>query len=264
MIFISTCIVDISTRNGVIYDIWKTYSVGVDSLRRVVIVSTGFTIKMPIEAILRTGLGEGDAIIIVNSEPFKDRAVEVVEKLEEFIRSLVQNIEIIRIILDPRDGFAENVRRLRRLIESYSPCKTYFLAVGGFRWLSILLFLTAHAIYTRKPLHNVYVEKLILLLEESPLVLKHYPILEERIIEVPVKTRLADVDNIHLYILEAIANKYQRTKQIKRYLELKGIKLSTKTITKKIGQLIRKELLEYEKRGRTFIYKLTTIAKTIA
>ena len=233
-------------------------------MRRVVVVSTGFTKKMPLQAILRTGLGEGDIVIIVNSEPFHGRAVKVVEEIEEYIRGLIQNIEIIKTILDPRNGFAENVRQLRRLIESYSPCKTYFLAVGGFRWLSILLFLTAHAIYTRKPLHNVHVEKLMLLLEESPLVLKHYPILEERIIEVPVKTRLADVDNIQLYILEAIANKYQRTKQIKRYLELKGIKLSTKTITKKISQLVRKELLEYEKRGRTFIYKLTTIAKTIA
>jgi len=73
--------------------------------------------KISLQAILRTGLGEGDIVIIVNSEPFHGHAVKVVDELEEFIRGLIQNIEIIKIILGPRNGFAENVRRLRRLIE---------------------------------------------------------------------------------------------------------------------------------------------------
>ncbi len=233
-------------------------------MRRVIVVSTGFSMKMPVEALLRVGIGEGDVVVIVNSEPFRGRAVEVVEGLEGFIHGLVPGARIIRLILDPSVEFTDNVRRLRVLVESYAPCRAYFLAVGGFRWLSILLFITAHALYTRYILNNVVVEKLILLLEESPLVLERYPTLEERIVEVPVKTRLADVDQVHLYILEAIANNYRRARQIRRYLEVKGVKLSIKTVAKKLAQLIERELVVYEKRGRTLLYRLTPIAKTIA
>lgn len=88
-------------------------------MRRVIVVSTGFTKKISPQAILRTGLGKGDIVIIINSEPFHGHAIKVVEELEELIRGLIQNIEIIKIIFGPRNGFAENVRRLRRLIESY-------------------------------------------------------------------------------------------------------------------------------------------------
>ncbi len=233
-------------------------------LRRVVLVSTGFTINRPLESILKTGLGSGDVLIIVNSEPFRDKAVEVVNLLAEHVNRIYSGVLIIKKILDPGKFFEDNVRELRILVESYAPCKSYFLAVGGFRWLTIAFMITAYAVYTRRMINNVSVETLELLLEESPIVLKEYKTLEERTIKIPILTRIADVKIDELEILEAIAKGHYRTKQIKRYLEQKRRNYSTKTIAKKLQELIRKELVTWEKRGRSFIYKLTPIGKTIA
>jgi hypothetical protein len=101
--------------------------------RRVAVVSVGMYSGNAIAAIARVGLGEGDAAILVNSEPrltedldvrgSRKQPLDAVAEVRDFITRTYAGVEVREAWLDPREPFSVNVAGLRFLIESLSPCR---------------------------------------------------------------------------------------------------------------------------------------------
>lgn len=229
---------------------------------RVIVASVGFVWDRVIRAIGRIGLSEGDVVLLFNSEPKVDKAVEAMDKIKKWVEDIFPDVVVELNWLDPRNSFEQNVALIRRKVEEYSPCRSWFLAIGGFRWLTLAVSYAAFAVHTIGELRNIVVESLELELEEDThsrdTIRKMFPTAEQRIIKIPVLIKLTNIDSQDIIILKAIANGTRKTKQLSQEL-----KIPRATLQRKLNQLVKKELLTYEKKGRNYIYNLTSLAQII-
>ncbi len=231
-------------------------------MKKVVVASVGFTWDRVARAVGRIGVGEGDAVLLFNSVPEVQQAIEAMERLRKWIEETYSSVTVEVHWLDPRNGFEKNVAFVRKRVETYAPCRAWFLAVGGFRWLAIAISYAAFATYTVGEIRRIRVESLELELEEDTrsrnVIRQLFPTQESRVIKVPILVKLADVDYEDLLILETIARGVRRAKQLSREL---GIPRAT--LQRKLMQLVNKGLLTYEKRGRSYLYTPTPLAQML-
>lgn len=232
-------------------------------MRKIIVVSVGFAWDRVVRAIGRVGLGEGDVALLLNSEPRVERAVEAMNKIKEWIDNVFPGVIVELYWLDPRNGFERNVAFIRRRVEEYSPCRSWFLAIGGFRWLALAVSYATFAIYTISELHQIKVESLELELEEDTysrdVIRKMFPTAEQRVIRIPILIKLTSIDYQDLTILKAIAD---GTKETRKLIQRLGIPRAT--LQRRLNKLIKKELLTYEKKGRNYIYSLSPLAQMLA
>lgn len=229
---------------------------------KVIVSSVGFAWERVIRAIGRVGLGEGDVVLLFNSEPKIDRAVEAMNRIKEWIGNVFSNIIVEIYWLNPREGFEFNVAFIRKKVEAHIPCRVWFLAIGGFRWLALAVSFAAFAIHTIGEIRNISVESLELELEEDihskDIIKQMFPTQEQRIIKVPVLIKLTNIDSKDLTILEAIAQGIRKSKQLVQQLNIPRA-----TLQRKLNQLVKKELVKCEKRGKSYIYSITPLAQML-
>ncbi len=225
--------------------------------RRVLVASVGHTFSTVFQAVARIGVGSGDSVVLVNSLPRSKAAAEVMAKLGERLREVYGGVEVLEVWLDPREAFEANVARLRSIVENRAPCRAVFLGVGGFRWLAIALWYAAVAVHTVGGYQGITVEDYVLILEEdeSSAVPEAYPTIEERIIRIPILARLAEITEEELRILRAVETGHRRARQLQRALNT-----PLSTLQKRLASLVKKNLLQYEKRGKSYLYTLTPLA----
>ncbi|ADM27728.1 CRISPR locus-related DNA-binding protein [Ignisphaera aggregans DSM 17230] len=231
-------------------------------MRKVVVVSVGISWERVARAIGRTGIGEGDVVLLFNSIPRVSDAEDAMNRLDLWLREVYREVVVEMFWLDPRNGFEENVALIRRNVERFAPCKAYFLAVGGFRWLSMAVAYAAFATHTLSHITNVSVETLELELEEDTktrdIIRQIFPTQESRVIRIPILLKLAEIDYTELQILKEIATGTKRTKHL-----VKKLGIPRQTLQRKLVKLVKKELLEYEKKGKSYEYIPTDLAKML-
>jgi len=231
-------------------------------VRKVVIASVGFAWDRVARSIGRVGVGEGDVVLLFNSIPQAPPAVEAMKRLRGWLAETYPGVVFEDYWLDPRAGFEEDVAFIRRRVEAYAPCRAFFLAVGGFRWLALAVSYAAFAAYTVGAIRKIRVEGLELELEEDAqsrdVIRQMFPTQESRVIRIPVLTKLADIDYEDLQILEKISSGIKRAKQLSKEL---GIPRAT--MQRKLVQLVKKNLISYERRGRSYLYTPTQLAKML-
>ncbi|MGC8608222.1 MAG: CopY family transcriptional regulator, partial [Vulcanisaeta sp.] len=148
--------------------------------KKCIVVSVGLYPGNARQALTKAGPVGGDVVFLVNSEPrtapenvLKGRRrqpTEAMEVLHKFIRELSEEGEVINVVdvwLDPRDGIAVSVARLRSMIEGYAPCRIVIGMAGGFRWLSVALMFLALALSTVGRYTGVTVDSVFAMLEEE-------------------------------------------------------------------------------------------------
>ncbi|MEM1746587.1 MAG: CRISPR-associated CARF protein Csa3 [Candidatus Nezhaarchaeales archaeon] len=231
-------------------------------MRRVVVSSIGFAWERVFRAVARIGLGEGDGLLLFNSLPKVDMAIEAMEMIKKRVEEVYPGVSVGSYWLDPRQGFEVNVALIRRRVEEHAPCEAFFLAVGGFRWLALALSYAAFAAHTLSEMRKIYVKSLELQLEEDlhskELLKQMFPTQEERTIRIPLLLKLADVDLEGLQIMELVGRGLKRAKQLEDEL-----RMPKATMQRKLVQLVNKGLLAYEKRGRSYLYSLTPLARML-
>lgn len=230
--------------------------------RKVVVASVGFTWERVARAVARVGVGGGDAILLFNSVPRVEAAERAMNSLVEWFSNVFSDVCVECFWLDPRDGFENNVAKIRREVERFAPCRAYFLAIGGFRWLSLAVAYAAFATHTLSHINKVVVESLELELEEDTrsrdAIRELFPTQESRVIKIPVLLKLAEIDFEDLQILKEIESGARRAKQLCKKLDI-----PRSTMQRKLVQLVNKGLLTYEERGRSYLYKTTPLAKML-
>ena len=230
-------------------------------MKRVVVASVGHTFERVFRAVARVGIGVDDTVLLFNSLPDDPRARKAMDTLRIEIER-VFNAFVELYWLDPRKGFEENVREIRICVERYAPCRAYLLAVGGFRWLALALSYTALALNTLTPINRVEVEALELELEEDTatrdIVRKMFPTQESRVIRIPITVKLADIDAKDIEILKTIEKGYRRAKQLEKVLNIPRA-----TLNRRLRHLVERKLLTFEPRGKSYLYKLTPLAKML-
>ena len=118
-----------------------------ETLRKVIVASVGHSWERVFRAVAGVGVGEGDTVLLFNSYPQSREAVDAMNKLfDEITKRFLANVKMFW--LDPRKGFEDSVAEIRRAVEEYAPCKAFFLAVGGFRWLALAVSFAALALNT--------------------------------------------------------------------------------------------------------------------
>lgn len=236
-------------------------------VRKAVVASVGFAWERVLQAVGRVGLGEGDALLLFNSLPQVSRAVEAMEMIVKRVEEIYPEVEVEAHWLDPKQGFEVNVASIRRRVEAYAPCEAFFLAIGGFRWLTLALSYAAFAAYTLSEARRISVKSLELQLEEEEhsreAIRRMFPTQEERTIRILSFVKLADVDLKGLQILELVNQGLRRAKQLKDELKASGLEMSGATLQRKLTQLLKRGLLTCEKRGRSYLYSLTPLARML-
>jgi len=230
--------------------------------RKVVVASVGISWERVARAIGRAGIGEGDVVLLFNSVPKVPEAEGAMYRLVSWLGEVYRGVAVEAFWLDPRQGFEENVALIRRSAERYAPCRAFFLAVGGFRWLSIAVAYAAFAAHTVSQITGVTVESLELELEEDTrtrdVIRQLFPTQESRVIKVPVLLKLAEVDYTDLQILKEVSNGVRRAKHLEKKL---GI--PRPTLQRRLVKLVKRGLLKYEKRGKSYEYTPTNLAKML-
>ena len=237
----------------------------VKPVRKVIVVSVGFRAEKVRDALIRVGVGIGDAVILVNSVPKAEEAVKAMNMLSEWIRNIHPEIAVESLWLDPRDGFEKSVAVIRRAVERFSPCRAVFMAIGGFRWLSIAITFAATATKAVGRYRGVEVMGIEVELEEeasrSQQMREMFPTQESRVVKVHTVPPIAWVLERELKILEAISKGYDTLKKLSEYQLQENI--SRETIRQKLIKLMEKGLIAVELRGRTKRYRPTPLAEML-
>ncbi|WP_054856837.1 hypothetical protein [Vulcanisaeta sp. JCM 16159] len=245
------------------------------SVRKCVVVSVGLYPGNAKHALARAGPVGGDVVFLVNSEPRivpegilrgrREQPIQAMEALHKFINELDSEVNVVDVWLDPKDGIATSVARLRSLIETYVPCRVIISMAGGFRWLSAALMFLALALASVGPYVGVVVDSVFAMLEEeSPSVRALFRSVEERVVPWPVVPRLASLTYDEYRVLKLIGLGRHRAKDIhgelNRDCKKPGGCISMATVQRTLVKLIKKGLIGYEKRGRAHYYELTPLA----
>ncbi len=251
------------------------------SVRKCVVVSVGLYPGNAKQALVRAGPVGGDVVFLVNSEPRavpegvvrgrRRQPTEAMEALHRFIKELGEEGEVIGVVdvwLDPRDGIAVSVARLRSMVEDYAPCRVIIGMAGGFRWLSVALMFLALALSTVGPYVGVTVDSVFAMLEEeSPSVRALFRNVEERVIPWPVMPRLADLTFDEYRVLRLIGLGRHRAKGIldeyNRDCKKPGGCISMAKVQRILTKLVKKGLIGYEKRGKAHYYELKPLGQML-
>ncbi|ADN51069.1 BlaI/MecI/CopY family transcriptional regulator [Vulcanisaeta distributa] len=241
------------------------------SVRKCVVVSVGFYPGNARQALVRAGPVGGDVVFLVNSEPRtvsesvlrggRKQPIEAMGVLRRFVNELDSGIGVVDVWLDPRAGIANNVAWLRSLVEGYAPCRVIIGMAGGFRWLSVALMFLALALSSVGRYVGVAVDSVFVMLEEeSPSVRALFRNVEERVIPWPVTPRLADLSLDEYRVLRLIGLGKHRAKDIhgelNRDCKRPGGCVSMATVQRILVKLVKKGLINYEKRGKAHYYEL--------
>jgi CRISPR locus-related DNA-binding protein len=233
--------------------------------RKVVITSVGHAFERPYRAISRTGIGVGDVVILVNSFPISQQARSTMEKLKTRISKVYFNVFVEEVWLDPRNRFEDNVATLRKIVERYAPHKVSILAVGGFRWLNIALMYLAQVLQSIALIKNVIEISFELELEEDTMskevIEKFFPTQESRVVKILSIPKLVELSATELRILEVISSGKTKVKQILEALKELDIEITRPTLQRKLRQLVRKGLITYTPKGKSYSYSLTPSGK---
>jgi CRISPR locus-related DNA-binding protein len=237
----------------------------VQAYRKVVITSVGHAFERPYRAISRTGIGVGDVVILVNSFPISQQARSTMEKLKTRISKVYFNVFVEEVWLDPRNRFEDNVATLRKIVERYAPHKVSILAVGGFRWLNIALMYLAQVLQSIALIKNVIEISFELELEEDTMskevIEKFFPTQESRVVKILSIPKLVELSATELRILEVISSGKTKVKQILEALKELDIEITRPTLQRKLRQLVRKGLITYTPKGKSYSYSLTPLGK---
>jgi len=236
---------------------------GINIVGRVVVASVGLTWNAVARALGRVGLGEGDVVLLFNSVPRVAEAEQAMERLERWIKETYGGSILVESYwLDPRLGFEEAVATIRRSVEKYAPCRVSFVIAGGFRWLGLAVAFAAFAAYTLSQFTGVVVESLELELEEDiragGAVKQLFPTQESRVVRIPVLLKLVDISYGDIQVLREAARTPARARLLAEKLNI-----PIATLQRKLTTLTRKGLLTNEKKGRTYIYYPTKLAKML-
>jgi CRISPR locus-related DNA-binding protein len=235
------------------------------TIRKVVVTSVGHAFERPYRAISRVGIGVGDVVILVNSFPISSQAQNTMKELKTRINEVYLNALVEEVWLDPRNEFENNVASLRKAIEKYVPCRISILAVGGFRWLNIALLYLAQVLRSIAPIKNIAEISFELELEEDTfsreVMEKFFPTQESRIVKISIIPKLVELTDIELRILEAINMGKTKAKQILEVLRKQNIEITRPTLQRKLHQLVKKGLITYTPKGKSYTYSLTSIGR---
>ncbi|ADY01602.1 MAG: CopY family transcriptional regulator [Vulcanisaeta sp.] len=244
------------------------------SVRKCVVVSVGLYPGNAKHALARAGPVGGDVVFLVNSEPRivpegilrgrREQPIQTMEALHKFINELDSEVNVVDVWLDPKDGIATSVARLRSLIEAYVPCRVIIGMAGGFRWLSTALMFLALALASVGPYVGITMDSVFAMLEEeSPSVRALFKSVEERVIPWPVVPKLADLMLDEYRVLRLIGLGKHRAKDILNEYrkECKKVSecMSMAKVQRILVRLVRKRLINYEKRGKAHHYELTPL-----
>ena len=242
------------------------------NVRKCIVVSVGLYPGNARQTLVRAGPVGGDVVFLVNSEPRtvpeevlrggRLQPTDTMKVLHRFIKEIDREVNVVDVWLDPRDGIAINVARLRSLVEDYAPCRVIIGMAGGFRWLSAALMFLALALASVGNYVGVAVDSVYTMLEEeSPSVRALFKNVEERVIPWPVVPRLAEISDRREYsILRLIGLGKHRAKEILRELnkdcKKPGGCISMATVQRILVKLTRKGLINYRKQGKAHYYEL--------
>ncbi|ABW02344.1 CRISPR-associated CARF protein Csa3 [Caldivirga maquilingensis] len=248
-------------------------------LKRTIVVSVGMYPYNAIVAIMSIGVGPGDVIILVNSEPRRIEDLrprggrmqpeDAMNQIRKIILDNIPEVDIKDVWLSPSRHLADNVALLRTLVESLAPTSVTIAIAGGLRWLSVVLMFLAMALKTIGGYTRVNVEDVFVMLEEeSPSIKRIFPGIRERIIHWPIIPALTSMDKLEYEILRIITSKEDGIKAKEIIQAINGQfersrRPSKASIERKLTKLRRKGVITYEKVGKAYIYKPTDLGKIL-
>ncbi len=112
---------------------------------KALVVTVGFDEKYTIRAVLRHGLKEGDAIVLVTGPP-TDKSRKAIQAVEEFLsKAYGPSISVEKVEVDPASGFAQMVLNVHeKLLGIAARSGEVVLALsGGMRAVVLATFVAA-------------------------------------------------------------------------------------------------------------------------
>ncbi|MEM4488614.1 MAG: CRISPR-associated CARF protein Csa3 [Desulfurococcaceae archaeon] len=214
-------------------------------MNKTVLATFGWTEASVISSILRHGLSNGDKILLIMPERRDERSEAALRDLKAFITTHLKNIGIseLRITID---NPATSIYELKRAIEAERDRKCIINLSGGMR--AVVVFTYIAALLAEHP--NIVVE-----LETED---------RKTVIEVP-KMRLADF--IEVKKLPQLAKEIMK-KLLRGPLDVatlrKDLNAPTSTLYYAQMKLLERGYIMREKKGKTFILKLTPFGELLA
>ncbi|MEM0235744.1 MAG: CRISPR-associated CARF protein Csa3 [Thermosphaera sp.] len=214
-------------------------------MNKTIMATFGWTEASVISSILRHGLGNGDKILLVMPERRDERSEAALRDLKAFITTHLKNVEISELRISV-DNPATSIYKLKRAIEAERGRRCIINLSGGMRAVVVFTYIAA------------------LLAEHPDIIVELETEDRKTVIEVP-KVRLADFIEV-----EKLP---QRAKEIMRKL-LQG-PLDVVTLRKDLNvpastlhyaqmKLLERNYIMREKKGKTFILKLTPSGELLA
>uniref|UniRef100_A0A7C4H256 CRISPR locus-related DNA-binding protein n=1 Tax=Ignisphaera aggregans TaxID=334771 RepID=A0A7C4H256_9CREN len=234
-------------------------------MKRIVVASVGFNWSRTLRGIYGIGLYPNDIIILVNSKPEKEDAVNAMNIIKGRLSEV--GVKALELWLNHIDPFELNVARVRSLIERYAPCSVVILIAGGFRWITTVLIFSATVLNTIGNLvrDRIIVEKIRIEIEEE---LEGIDITDNKplYIEIHHIPKLINLTIEDYEILKIIGQNQDINK--KSIIKIKDIANQSgkprTTIIRKLVKLEKIGLITREVQGRYYTYKLTDIGKMLA
>ncbi|MEM1560290.1 MAG: CRISPR-associated CARF protein Csa3 [Ignisphaera sp.] len=234
-------------------------------MKRIVVASVGFNWSRTLRGIYGIGLYPNDIIILVNSKPEKEDAVNAMNIIKGRLSEV--GVKALELWLNHIDPFELNVARVRSLIERYAPCSVVILIAGGFRWITTVLIFSATVLNTIGNLvrERIIVEKIRIEIEEE---LEGIDITDNKplYIEIHHIPKLINLTIEDYEILKIIGQNQDINK--KSIIKIKDIANQSgkprTTIIRKLVKLEKIGLITREVQGRYYTYKLTDIGKMLA
>jgi len=110
---------------------------------KVLVLTLGFDERFAIRAMMRTGVGSGDRIVIFIVEPLEEKAYRCLQIIKEFLSKYVQDVELIVSSVDVRK-FESAVSKIKsELKKAVKDADEVILNLSGGMRASILETLTA-------------------------------------------------------------------------------------------------------------------------
>ncbi|MEM1731457.1 MAG: CRISPR-associated CARF protein Csa3 [Ignisphaera sp.] len=234
-------------------------------MKRIVVASVGFNWSRTLRGIYGIGLYPNDIIILVNSKPEKEDAINAMNIIKGRLSEV--GVKALELWLNHIDPFELNVARVRSLIERYAPCSVVILIAGGFRWITTVLIFSATVLNTIGNLvrDRIIVEKIRIEIEEE---LEGIDITDNKplYIEIHHIPKLINLTIEDYEILKIIGQNQDINK--KSIIKIKDIANQSgkprTTIIRKLVKLEKIGLITREVQGRYYTYKLTDIGKMLA
>ena len=131
-------------------------------MRKLFIATLGFEEKFVIRSLIRSGLSRGDSIIIFAPKGYTedDKSLRAAETIKEIVSRILPDINMRIEEYDLQGDFAEEIFRIRNVIQSYQFDEIIACLSGGMRALilgviSILLTLNGYPITIEVEFENL-------------------------------------------------------------------------------------------------------------